>query len=206
MKPWLVKSLGCLLAVGIVAPAVVAYRTQYDSHKRLRAVAPGKLYRSGQMTVEGFTDAVERYGIKTIVNVQDELPDPPIQKSTFDRGVVGEQELCRRLGVRYVHLAPDLRSDRNNPEATPEVITQWLAVIDDPANYPILLHCRAGLHRTGVLSAVYRMEYEGWDHASAAEELRANGFGDMACTAANDYVRQYVINYRPRRARHAGAE
>ncbi len=70
--------------------------------------------------------------------------------------------------------------------------------MDDEASYPVLIHCRAGLHRTGVLSAVYRMEYQGWSPLEAFEELRAHGFGTFACTAANEYVRQYVLTYRRR--------
>jgi protein tyrosine/serine phosphatase len=78
------------------------------------------------------------------------------------------------------------------------VIDQFLALMDDPSNHPVLLHCKAGLHRTGVLTAVYRMEYDGWDSAAALAELKANGFGDINATAANDYIQQYILNYRPR--------
>jgi protein tyrosine/serine phosphatase len=60
------------------------------------------------------------------------------------------------------------------------------------------LHCKAGLHRTGVLTAVYRMEYEGWSPQQALAELKANGFGDSKATSANDYIVQYILAYRPR--------
>ena len=49
---------------------------------------------------------------------------------------------------------------------------QYLAILDNPDSYPILIHCQAGLHRTGLLSAVYRMEYEGWTPAQAWREFR----------------------------------
>jgi protein-tyrosine phosphatase len=84
------------------------------------------------------------------------------------------------------------------PQRHPEAIDEWLAVLDDERNYPVLIHCRAGLHRTGVLVAVYRMEYEGWSPAEAFRELKAHGFGPWVCTSANDYVKQYVLTYRPR--------
>lgn len=189
-----------LLAVIVAVPAVT-YRDRYAHAKRLREVAAGKLYRSGQLTADGFRDAVRRLGIRTVVNAQNEFPDPQLPANYFDRRATPEQELCRNLGVRYVHLSPDLVPDRLAPDARPAVIDQFLAVVDDPANYPILLHCKAGLHRTGVLTAVYRVEYDRWDHASALAEMRAVGFGDRKCTAANDYVRQYVLNYKPRTPR-----
>jgi protein tyrosine/serine phosphatase len=189
--------IGGLVAVVVVGPFVES-RADYAHHKRLRAVDPGVLYRSGQMTAGGFHDAVDRLGIRTIINCQDEFPDPDLNLTFWDRRHVHESAVCRELGVRYFHLIPDLCENRTDPRARPRVIDQFLALMDDPANRPVLLHCKAGLHRTGVLTAVYRMEYDGWDPAAAVSELKANGFGDIACTAANDYIQQYVLNYQPR--------
>src|SRR5262249_42832145 len=158
----------------------VRYRSLYDHHKRLREVTAGRFYRSGQMTEEGFRDAIKTLQIRTVINVQDEYPDPKMEKSFWDRSTVSEKSVCDELGVRYVYLAPDLCSERNNSIVQPEVIKDYFKVLDDPNNYPVLLHCRAGLHRTGVLTAVYRMEYERWTHAAAYDELKAHGFGDWA--------------------------
>lgn len=206
MKPTWTWILGLAVAALIVVPPVIRHRVLYDHHKRLREVTAGKFYRSGQLTAEGLRDAITRHSIKTVINVQDEYPDPTMRQSFWDHSAVSEKALCEEMGVRYVHLAPDLRSDRNDPEAVPLVVQPYLKLLDDPTVYPVLLHCRAGLHRTGVLTAVYRMEYEGWSHAAAFDELKANGFGDKACTCANDYVRQYVLNYRPRRLERAAGE
>src|SRR5262249_1994024 len=78
----------------------------------------------------------------------------------------------------------------------PPAIDDFLEVLDDPAAYPVLIHCHAGLHRTGILAAVYRMEHQGWTPAEAWQEMRAHGFGPWGGTAANDYVTQYGLNYR----------
>jgi protein tyrosine/serine phosphatase len=190
--------LGAGIAAVLVAWPFVHFRAQYAYHKRLRDVTPGALYRSGQLTAEGFRDAVARLGIRTVINCQNEFPDPELRRSFWDRRTVRESELCHELGVRYVHLDPDLRPGRTDPAARPLVLDEFLAVLDDPANRPVLLHCLAGLHRTGVLVAAYRMEYEGWGPAGALAELKAHGFGDRVCTAANDYIQQYVLNYVPR--------
>jgi tyrosine-protein phosphatase SIW14 len=190
--------MGIALAALLVAVPFVHFRAGYAHHKRLRTVAPDVLYRSGQLTAEGFRDAVARYGVRTVVNCQNEFPDPDLAISFWDRRTVRESEICRELGVRYVHLDPDLCSNRTDVTARPRVIDQFLAVLDDPAARPVLLHCKAGLHRTGILAAVYRMEYEGWGPYRALEELKAHGFGNSAATAANDYIQQYILNYRPR--------
>jgi protein tyrosine/serine phosphatase len=194
------RVLGAGVALLVLGAPLLYQRYQLTTHKRLRTVAPGKLYRSGQMTADGFADSIRELGIRVVINVQNEFPDPDLRRSFLDSDTVSESEMCRQLGVRYVLLEPDLVSPSTVPPNRPQVIDQFLALLDDPANYPILLHCKAGLHRTGVLVALYRMEYDGWDVAAAMAELKENGFGDMAATSANDYITQYILTYKPRAA------
>lgn len=189
-------TLGGGIAVLLTVVPFVYYREGYNYAKRLREVTPGVFYRSGQLTVAGFTDAVAQYHIRTIINAQDEFPDPDLAISYFGRSTIKETELCRQLGVRYVHLPPDLIPRRQIPAHRPAAIDRFLAILDDPASYPILVHCKAGLHRTGVLTAVFRMEYQGWTQQQAIQELRANGFGEFVSDSGNDYIVQYILSYR----------
>ena len=85
------------------------------------------------------------------------------------------------------------------------MIEEFLTLMDNPGTYPVLIHCRAGLHRTGVLAAVYRMEYQGWGPAAAFRELRRHGYGETNSTTANDYINQYVLSYRPGLRQFRGA-
>jgi protein tyrosine phosphatase (PTP) superfamily phosphohydrolase (DUF442 family) len=188
--------LGLFIAVLVGGVPVVFFRWQYTHEKRFREIVPGRIYRSGQMTVAGFEETVRRYGIRSIVNVQDDYPDPDIAQGFFDRHSVKETELCRQLGVRFYFVFPDLVPHSEVSKRRPQAIDQFLAILDDPSNYPLLLHCKAGLHRTGCLTAVYRMEYEGWSPHEAINEMKDNGFGEWVCSAANDYISQYVLTYR----------
>jgi hypothetical protein len=183
--------------VGIIGVAPVVYfRYLYGHGKRLRVVVPGRVYRGGQLTADGLADAVRRHGLRCVVNVQDEFPDPDLDCHFLGCRTVKEKAWCEKLGVRYVHLKPELISRKLVPQCRPPAIDEFLALMDDPATYPVLIHCHAGLHRTGVLIAVYHMEYEGWTPAQAWADMRANGFGPWVGTAANDYVTQYVLTYR----------
>lgn len=188
---------GALIVALLVGVPTVYHRYVYTHGKRLREVTPGVLYRSGQLTVAGFQDAVERFGIRTVVNLQEEAPDPDVFAGFLDTRTVKESEVCRQLGVRFVHIPPDVLHPTDARTQRPAAIDQFLAVMDDPATYPVLLHCRAGLHRTGILSAVYRMEFQGWTPAQAMRELKGHGFGEYASTSANDYIKQYVLTFRP---------
>jgi tyrosine-protein phosphatase SIW14 len=192
-----------VLLVGVMP--VVWYRAVYAHGKRLREVEPGRVYRSGQMTADGFADAFNSLGIRSVINVQDDFPDPDLEQSFFSRSSVRESAWCASHGVRYFALAPDLIARRSVGSSQPAVINEFERILDDERNYPVLIHCKAGLHRTGILCAVYRMEYQGWSHDQAYAELKAHGFGDWVCTSANDYVKQYVLTYRRRPAGVAAA-
>ncbi len=58
MPTWLRWTLGLAITGMLFAVPFVRYRAVYAHGKRLREVTPGKVYRSGQLTVAGFTDAV----------------------------------------------------------------------------------------------------------------------------------------------------
>ncbi len=191
--------LGFTIAALLAVVPFVYYRYDYTYAKRLREVDPGRLYRSGQLTAPGLEEAVARYHFRTIINLQDDYPDPDIALGYFTGRTIKESVLCDRLGVHYIFIAPDLISRRRVPAEHPRAIDQVLKILDDPASYPVLFHCRAGLHRTGVLTAVYRMEYQGWSPRRAIAELKANGFGQWPCSSANDYITQYILTYHPRR-------
>ncbi len=185
-----------ILFILVVIPFVV-FRQEYTYGKRLREVVPGRVYRSGQMTADGFRDAVRSLHIRTVVNLQEDVPDPDVNAAYWTLKTIKESELCREMKVKFVQISPDLVSRRSLPEERPIAIDEFLAVMDDERNYPVLFHCRAGLHRTGCLAAVYRMEYQGWTPEEAWHELRAHGFGEWVSTAANDYIQQYILTYRP---------
>jgi tyrosine-protein phosphatase SIW14 len=190
-----------LVASVVVLVAVlplVYYRYTYARGKRLREVDPGRVYRSGQMNAEGFREAHDLYGIRTVVCLRDDDPDPDVPLGFLPgSGTIKESDLCRGLDMRFVFIAPDLVSRREVPARRPEAIERFLEVMDNPDSYPVLIHCNAGLNRTGVMVAVYRMEYQGWDMPRAFRDMLDNGFGRSQCTVANDYVKQYVLTYEP---------
>ncbi len=200
MRNVLQWTLGVIVALVVLGPPVAVYRAQYIHAKRFREVEPGRLYRSGQMTANGFRDTIDRFRIKTVVNLQHEEPDPFLADNWLGKGKIRESELCKQLGVRYVLLTPDVLPPGNTLETQPPAVTDWVAILDDPANYPILLHCKAGLHRTGRLTAIYRMEYHGWTQGEALRELRANGYGYVAASEGDEFVIQFIQNYKPRSA------
>jgi tyrosine-protein phosphatase SIW14 len=195
-------TFGLAITALVILVPILRYRAVYDHGRRLREVDTGILYRSGCLTAGGFADAVKNLGIKTIVNLQDEYPDPQVRLSYLDTRTTSEIEMCKRLGVHYVYLPPDLVPRQKTGIEQPKAIDQFLTIMDDPVNYPrpVLIHCKAGLHRTGVMVAVYRITYQGWSPEAALAEAKANGFGEFAASSANEYVAQYITSYKPRQS------
>ncbi len=122
----------------------------WDSVKR------GVLYRSGQLSAEQLTEAVRRYGIRTVVNFQ--WPGEEMK---------AERELARRLGVDFVNLP--MPGDGLGEEWQ---FREVLKLIDKPEQRPVLVHCARGTCRTGASVAFYRFERDGWTPEDVAAELR----------------------------------
>lgn len=57
-----------------------------------------------------------------------------------------------------------------------QYVIKVLQAIRD-ARKPVLLHCRHGADRTGLMIAMYRIVEEGWDKNDAIRELREGGYG-----------------------------
>jgi tyrosine-protein phosphatase SIW14 len=202
MPRWLRYALGLtLLALMTVGPALY-YRAGYHHAKRLRVVTAGKMYRSGQLTANGFRDAHSLYQFKTVINFQEENRDPKLPDGYFGSPKYLESEFLSKMGVQYrflhLQIQPRIHAEKN-PRM--QAVEEFLEICDDPKNYPILIHCKAGLHRTGLLTAIYRIEYEGWSKADALREVRSNGFGDHNCNTSDENVYQILGLYTPRRER-----
>ena len=73
--------------------------------------------------------------------------------------------------VRRIH-APIESWDVDHNE-----VMRALRALIDPANQPVLVHCRHGADRTGTIAAVFRMVDQGWTHAAALDELLNGGYG-----------------------------
>ncbi len=117
------------------------------------------LYRSGQPTEQGLKRLAEM-GIRTIIDLRGS--GPRARK---------EQALAHALGLRYVNVP---LSNLTRPREAQ--ITRIFEIIADPESHPVLVHCRKGEDRTGVVIAIYRILCEGWDAERAYREMRQFGF------------------------------
>lgn len=156
----------------LVGPAVYALH-RHNQFRNVRVVRDGVLLRSAQLSLSGLQTLIHDYGIKTVVTLRDGTNpgEPPPDQA--------EERYCRDEEITYVRISPRQWWSSDGSVPASEGVRKFLDVMDDPANYPVLIHCYAGIHRTGAFCAVYRMEYEHWSNAQAITELRAGGYRDL---------------------------
>lgn len=154
-----------LTAIGTLAACVaIAFAAVVPNlaPKRFAEVVPGVLYRAGEGTPAAIRRVVEQHDIRTIIDL-----------GAHERGSP-EDDLAQRtadaLGVRRVRfdLYGDSRGDPND-------YLDALRIATDPANHPVLVHCGAGVQRTGCFVALHRHITEGWSLEQAYDEAVRHG-------------------------------
>lgn len=114
-------------------------------------------YRGAQPKEDEYTE-LANLGIKTIVDLRDDPKD-------YAKAVV------EKLGMKYVNLP---MSDKSYPAA--DAAEKFLSLVNDKTNQPVYVHCAGGRHRTGAMTAVYRMKVQGWDIDRAYDEMKEYDF------------------------------
>jgi protein tyrosine/serine phosphatase len=56
-------------------------------------------------------------------------------------------------------------------------VAEFLKIVMEPLNQPVYVHCVGGRHRTGVMTAIYRMTQDGWTSDQAFKEMKKYNFG-----------------------------
>lgn len=149
---WLKRSLGpSAIYLDMLLVDHGIFRLLYLNKHRLSERA----WRSAQPAPFQLRRAARR-GIRTIVNLRGER-------------VCGsyalERKACRDAGLKLVDFV--LRSRAAPSRAELHGARDILASVE----YPILIHCKSGADRAGLMSALYRIEVDGWSIDEARREL-----------------------------------
>ena len=170
MRIRLAMVLGLLLT-GVIVAAPFGYRSvESVRYRNFRVVKEGELYRSGQMTTSGLARVTREFHIGTVISFRDRKDETGVNDD------LSESELCAQNGIAFHRIAPADWSPVNGVIPGDETVKEFLRILDDPkTRKPVLVHCFAGIHRTGAHCAVYRMEYDGWSADDAITEMLSMG-------------------------------
>ncbi|KAF4119502.1 hypothetical protein GMORB2_4632 [Geosmithia morbida] len=119
-------------------------------------VIPG-VYRSGYPTKDDFS-YLQGLELKTVVTL--------VKKDELDDGL---GEFATENGINQIIF--NIKGTKKEAIA-PSAMRMILEVVLNPNNYPLLIHCNRGKHRTGCVVASMRMT-AGWENHHALSEYRA---------------------------------
>jgi len=137
-----------------VRPAKWAQPVTADGVPNLHKVSD-VLYRSAQPTATGMR-SLQGMGIKTVINLR-------VFHSDYDE-LAGTTLRGEHISFKTWH-----------PEM--EDAVKFLRLVNDPQAQPVLVHCRYGADRTGMMVAIYRIAVQGWTKEEALHEMLDGEFG-----------------------------
>jgi tyrosine-protein phosphatase SIW14 len=116
-------------------------------------------YRGAQPEGHDYVD-LAALGVKTVVNL------------TGDDAAASEKQMVEEAGLSYVQIPMTTHTAPTSAQ-----VLEFLKIVNDPANQPVYVHCVGGRHRTGVMTAAYRMTQDHWPADRAFAEMKTYKFG-----------------------------
>jgi protein tyrosine/serine phosphatase len=136
-------------------------------------------YRGGVPDVKDYPD-LAALGVKAVIDLRQD-------------GRADEVSLVEQAGMKFYRI-PLTTTERPSESA----IAQFLKIVNDPANQPVYVHCQEGRHRTGAMTAVYRMTMDGWTPEHAYQEMKQFKFEGFP---GHPVLKQFVYDYPAQLAR-----
>jgi uncharacterized protein (TIGR01244 family) len=116
-------------------------------------------YRGAQPEGHDYAD-LAALGVKTIINL------------TSDDAEADESAMAEQAGLKYVQIPMT-----TNKAPTSAQLAEFMKIVNDASSQPVYVHCVGGRHRTGVMTAAYRMTQDGWTADQAFKEMKDYKFG-----------------------------
>jgi protein tyrosine/serine phosphatase len=146
-----------VLALGMTGASAASYWGIIQYQGNFHTVTEGTFYRSAQLTKVELEAVVRDHGIRSVLNLRG--------AHRGDAWYDDEIAASEKLGVAHYDYA--LSSKRI---VTGKQIAEILALVGG-APKPLLVHCKSGADRAGLVAALYRYAGEGKSAREADREL-----------------------------------
>lgn len=173
--------LAITLGVSLLTASAIAW-WQHGQPRRFMVVQPGVLYRSAALAPEELQRVIERYGIRTVVNLRSRSEN----REDWHRS---QARICRAAGA----LLQDIPLEPESPPSADQIQT-WLDLLRESARRPVLVHCKHGVVRTGMLVAIYQIALQRRDHREALRALPT--WGHALDESEHPRVVDFILAFR----------
>lgn len=159
-----------------VGPTVTLPATAHSSERLYNLPGLSNVGRVAPVVLRGAEVGKEGYatlrvmGVKTVIDL---------------RTTANEKKEVEATGMRAIAVPIEMSRD-----GLKEKVDHVVALMADPANQPVYVHCRHGQDRTGIVVAAYRMKQQAWSLADAEAEMQAFGFNEVWVNFKK-FIRQY---------------
>ncbi len=114
-------------------------------------------FRSAQPDATGFKGLSTTHGVRSVISLRAFNADEPL--------AAGLDLKLKRVRINTWNIQ---RKD---------VVVALQDLRRASRDVPVLLHCQHGADRTGMISALYRILYQGWSKVAALDEMQNGMFG-----------------------------
>lgn len=153
------------VSIGILVLATLGFVYHAVWNYRFLTISENKVFKSAAIPLDKLPDYLNRYNIKTVIDLRKGNVIDPLNPA-FTNDVKKEEALVNKIdGVSYINI-PSAQIPSN------ENLIDFYEVIDDTANYPLLIHCHHGTGRAAMYSALYRIENENYSPDAARKKTR----------------------------------
>jgi len=170
-----------IVALVLAGAAAIKYGRYQFIAKRFAVVEPGQLYRSGYLEPGPLKHVIREHKLKTILALLNNEPDTIEQQN--------EEAVARDEKVKLIRIG--MPGDGCGDF---DALDRAADIMADPSNRPLLVHCAAGVHRTGAAYAAYRMKHCGWSFEQALAEGKKYGYPITDNPELVAHLREYYTN------------
>ncbi|HKP71202.1 MAG TPA: tyrosine-protein phosphatase [Pyrinomonadaceae bacterium] len=147
-----------------------------------------RFYRGAQ-PVQSDYQSLKDLGVNTVIDLRNDPTDY-------------EKSAVEALGMKYINIP---MSGWKSPKQAD--VDAFLTLVNNPDTGKFYVHCKAGIHRTGVVGAAYRYTNYGWDYDKVYKEMKDYNYSNgLVHGKLGSFVKKWGARLADEKSRQAAVQ